>query len=134
MKIKLVLSVLAALCVAMLIGWFWGSLGRVDAQRALQGAELRAQLLEGRGSAMAARIDIFEVNFGEASRNLEAARAALQRAGAVLRELGRSEDVTRVDLALARIDEAQKLAGQLNQQANARAAEAARAVSDILER
>jgi hypothetical protein len=132
MKVKLVLSVIAALFAALAIGWLWGSAGRWEAQRTLQRSELRSDLFDGRGLALAARVDIFEVNFGEASRHLEGARSALQRASANLRALDRTEDVTRIDLALARLDEAQKLAGQLNQQANPRAAEAALAIGEVI--
>jgi hypothetical protein len=39
-------------------------------------AELRDGLLEGRAAVLEARLDIYSVNFGEASRHLEAARSA----------------------------------------------------------
>jgi hypothetical protein len=40
--------------------------------------------------------------------------------------------VKRLELALTRIDEAQRLAGQLSQDANASAADAAKAIADVL--
>jgi hypothetical protein len=46
--------------------------------------------------------------------------------------VGRQDDVKRLELALIRIDEAQRLAGQLDQDANARAAEAAKAIAEVL--
>ena len=72
------------------------------------------------------------VNFGEASRHLEAARSALRAADAQLKGLGRQEDAKGLALALTRIDEAQRMAGQLNQDANALAADAAKAIGDVL--
>jgi hypothetical protein len=56
------------------------------------------------------------------------------RAAAVrLNGLGRQEDAKRLDLALTRIDEAQRMAGQLNQDANALAADAAKTINGVLE-
>ena len=112
-----------ALLVALGAGWAWGASGRSDLNRALRIAELRDGLLEGRAAVLDARLDIYSVNFGEASRHLEAARSALRAAEARLNSLGRQADTKPVELALAKIDEAQRMAGQLNQDANALAAE-----------
>jgi Tfp pilus assembly protein PilX len=72
------------------------------------------------------------VNFGDASRHLEAARSAVRAAEARLNSLGRQADTKPLELALAKIDEAQRMAGQLNQDANALAADAAKAINDVL--
>jgi hypothetical protein len=40
--------------------------------------------------------------------------------------------VKRLELVLVRIDEAQRFSGQLNQEANARAAEAAKGIAEVL--
>jgi hypothetical protein len=114
------------------VGWVWGASGRSDSDRALQIAELRAQLLEGRAAVLDARLDIYSVNFGEASRNFEAARAALHAANARLMSQSRTEEAKSLEAALTRIDEAQRLAGQLNQDANAVAADAAKILVDVL--
>ena len=53
----------------------WGASGRSDITRALQIAELRDGLREGRAAMLDARLDIYSVNFGEASRHFEAAGA-----------------------------------------------------------
>ena len=80
-----------------------------------------------------ARLDIYSVNFGEESRHLEAARSALRAAEARLNSLGREADTKPLELALANIDEAQRIAGQLNQDANALAADASNAINDVLD-
>ena len=129
---KIVLGVFVALLVALLGGWLWGASGKWDLDRALQASELRSELLEARSSVLDARLNLFDVNFGDASRHLEDARRLLRRAGERLKSVGRQDDATRLDLALARIDEAQRLAGQLDQGANSRAAEAAKAIEDVL--
>lgn len=129
---KLILGIGVALLVALGVGWAWGVSGRSDIHRALGIAELRDDLLEGRAAVLDARLDIYSVNFGEASRHLEAARSALRAAEARLSGLGRHEDAERLKSALTRIDEAQRMAGQLNQDANTRAADAAKTINDVL--
>jgi hypothetical protein len=129
---KRILGMAVALLVALGIGWVWGASGRSDISRALQLAELRDGLLEGRAAVLDARLDIYSVNFGEASRHLEMARSALRAADARLNDLGRQEDATRLKIALTRIDEAQRTAGQLSQDANSQAADAARTINDVL--
>ena len=131
---KLILGICLALLVAVGVGWVWGASGRSDSHRALQIAELRGQLLEGRAAVLDARLDIYSVNFGEASRNFEAARAALHPANARLMSQSRTEEAKSLEAALTRIDEAQRLAGQLNQDANAMAADAAKILADVLGR
>ena len=130
--VKRTLGTGVALLVALGIGWVWGASGRLDISRSLERAELRDGLLEGRSAVLEARLDIYSVNFGEASRHLEMARSALRAADARLNDLGRQEDATQLKIALTRIDEAQRMAGQLNQDANALAAGAATTIHDVL--
>jgi hypothetical protein len=129
---KLIIGIGVALLVALGVGWAWGASGRSDITRALRIAELRGGLLEGRAAVLDARLDIYSVNFGDASRHLEAARTTLRAADARLNDLGRREDATRLKTAVTRIDEAQRMAGQLNQNANALAADAAKTIDDVL--
>jgi hypothetical protein len=88
-----------ALLVALGVGWAWGAWGRSDINRALRVAELRGDLLEARAAVLDARLDIYSVNFGEASRHLEAARSALRAADARLKDLSRQEDAKRLELS-----------------------------------
>jgi hypothetical protein len=129
---KVILGTGLALLVALGAGWAWGASGRSDLNRALRIAELRDDLLAGRAAVLDARLDIYSVNFGEASRHLEAARSALRGADARLNGLDRRDDATRLKTALTKIDEAQRMAGKLNQDANALAADAAKTINDVL--
>ena len=129
---KRILGIGVALLIALGAGWVWGTSGRAELTRTLRIAELRAGLLEGRAAVLDARLDIYSVNCGEASRHLEAARSALRAAEARLNSLGGQAD-TKLGLALAKIDEAQRMAGQLNQDANALAAAASNAISEVLD-
>lgn len=125
--------VAVALLVAVLGGWIWGASGRWSIEREQQRSELRQELLEGRGQVLDARLALYNVNFGEASRHLEDSRSLLGRAGERLKSLGWDGEVTQVEAALARVDEAQRMAGKLDQSANARAGEAAKLLADLLD-
>jgi hypothetical protein len=129
---KLVAGVFLALLVALGVGWFWGASGRWAEERALQAAELRSDLFEARSLVLAARVDLYNVNFGDASRHLSDAKGALGHATERLKAGGRTEVAKQLDPALARIGEAQQLAGRLDQGANSRAAEAVKTIDDVL--
>ena len=132
-KAKLVLGVTAALVVALLAGWLWGAWGRSDFARALQTSELRSDLLGARAAVVDARVAIYSVNFGEASRHLEDARGLLGRAEERLKRVGRDDLVKQVQTAQTTIDDAQRMAGKLDQNANSRAGEAAKLLADVLD-
>ena len=131
---KFILRIGLALLVAAGAGWVLGASGRLNSDRALQVGDLRAELLEGRAAVLDARLDIYSINFGNASRHFEAARTALRAANQRLMSLSRTEDAKSLEAALNRIDEAQRAAGQLNQDANALAADAAKTIDDVLGR
>jgi hypothetical protein len=130
---KLVLGIIGGLLVALLAGWVWGRSGQSDTAQALQTAELRGELLGARAAVLDARVATYSVNFGEASGHLENARDLLRRADARLKSLGRSDEVKHVETALGSIDDAQRLAGKLDQNANSRAGEAARMLANVLD-
>jgi hypothetical protein len=131
-KAKLVLGIAVGLVAALLAGWIWGASGRSDVSGALQTAELRGELLGARAAVLDARVAIYSVNFGEASQHLEGARGLLGRANERLKRLGRDDEVKQLEAALAHIDEAQRMAGKLDQGANSRAGEAAKILSEVL--
>lgn len=129
---KAIVGLFVALLLAAGGGWYWGASGRWPAERALAAAELRADLLDGRGNLLEARVDLFSVNFGNASGHLEDARGALRRAAVRLKTAGRSDDAKRLDVALAKCDEAQRMSGKLDQAANGRVADAIRSIDQVL--
>ena len=133
MNAKLGLGVAIGLVVALLAGLIWGASGRSDMAGALQASELRGELLGARAAVLDARVAIYSVNFGEASRHLEDARGLLGRAEERLKSLGRDDEVKQVQTAQASITEAQRMAGKLDQGANARAGEAAKILADVLD-
>jgi hypothetical protein len=128
-KMKIALFALIGLLVAVGAGWLWGSWGRWAAEREAQGVEIRAQLAEGRASLLAARVNLFEINFGKASAELERARQVMSVAAGLLDKAGRSGEAESVRQALAKAEEARQLAGAVDQTAGARAAEALAALA-----
>jgi hypothetical protein len=130
---KLGFGIAAGLAVALLAGWIWGASGRSGMAQALQTSELRGELLGARAAVLDARVAIYSVNFGDASGHLENARGLLGRAIARLQSLGRDEEVKQLETAQAHLDDAQRMAGKLDQSANSRAGEAAKLVADVLD-
>ena len=130
---KLVLGITAGLAVALLAGWIWGRSSRSGMARELETSELRGELLGTRAAVLDARVAIYSVNFGEASRHLEGARGLLGRADQRLKGLGLDDEVRQVQTARASIDDAQRMAGKLDQNANSRAGDAAKMVADLLD-
>src|SRR5687768_14174440 len=131
---KLVLGITAGLAAALAAGWVWGASGRSEMARAVQTAELRSELLGARAAVLDARVAIYSVNFGEASAHLENASGLLRRADERLTGLGRADEAAQVKTALATIDDAQRMAGKLDPNANTRAGDAAKALSNIIAR
>ena len=132
-KARLVLGIAVALLVALLAGLIWGGSGRSEVARALETSELRGELLGARAAVLDARVAIYNNNFGETSGHLEDARGLLRRADERLTRLGRTDQVTQLQTALASIDDAQRLAGKLDQSASVRAGDAAKTLADMLD-
>ena len=131
-KVRLVAGIGVALAVALVAGWIWGTAERSTLARALQASELRDELLGARAAVLDARVAIYAVNFGEASRHLEDARGLLGRADTRLTGLGRTADVHQLATAREHVDAAQRMTGKLDQSANARAGEAAQIMAEML--
>lgn len=126
LTLKAVAGLLLALLLAVAGGWVWGSAGRWQAEDVLGRSGTRLHLANARGNLLQARVDLFEVNFGNAGRSLEAARADLQAVAQAFEQAGDKEAAAAARQALALAEEAQQLAGRLDQGANTRAAEALR--------
>jgi hypothetical protein len=125
---KLILSALVAIVVALGFGYVWGGSGRFSIQNALDDARLQLDLAQARGSILEARVSLYNVNFGDASRHLEEAKAPLSRAREHYQNIGKSAAARSIAAALAHVEEAQRLAGKLDQAANTKAGEALEAI------
>jgi hypothetical protein len=125
---RLALIVLAIIVVLLGLGYVWGSAGRSAAEDALEGARQGLDIAEARGHLLDARVSLYNMNFGEASKRLEDAKDPLRRTRDRYRQDGDDDAARNVTTALERIDEAQRLAGQLDQASNSKAGEALDAI------
>ncbi|HEX2453574.1 MAG TPA: hypothetical protein VHI99_07720 [Vicinamibacterales bacterium] len=121
---KIALSILVALIVAFGIGYGWGSSGRSPIEDALSQSRLQLDLAEARGHLLDARVSLFNVNFGDASKHFEEAKTPLGSVRDRLQKDGDRDAAAKIGTALDQIAEAQKLAAKLDQTANAKAGEA----------
>lgn len=115
------LAIVSAVVVAAgLTGWVWGASGRSDLEQARRAAVYRADLQEARALVLEGNVAIFQLNFGEAAKRFENARAVIERMQGALRETGQAERAGRLEIALSHLRDAQRQAVGLD--ANARMA------------
>ena len=124
--LKAILFIVIAIALAVLGGYLWGAAGRWRAEDALARAGAGLPLAHARGNMLAARVNLFEVNFGEASRSLEAAKGDLMTAAGTLDRLDLDSEAAAAREVAARVEDARQLAGRLDQTANSRLADAIR--------
>jgi hypothetical protein len=132
-RLKLGLWIALAVIGAGVLGWLYGWSGGRSASAALETTRLRMSLLEARLQILDARINIYSINFGDASRNLEYSKPELTTARSLLESAGRRDLVEKIDAALKSTRDAQQLAATLKPEANGRAGEAASLVNDVLQ-
>jgi hypothetical protein len=122
---------LVVLIVAVGLGFAWGASGRSTAQGALDEVRQKLDIAEARGSILDARVSLYNVNFGEAQRQLEESKGPLERARDRAKKDGKTDAAEALTTALGHVGEAQRLAAKLDQSANSRAGEALKAISGL---
>ncbi len=125
-KLALIGVVVAIVLVGL--GYAWGVSGRSAVQLALDDARQDLDGAEAREHVLDARVNLYNMNFGEASRRLEEAKVPLRRIRQRYVDGGRDDAVRSIAAALEHVDEAQRLAGKLEQGANTKAGEALEAI------
>jgi hypothetical protein len=127
-RLRLIAAGIAALIVAAGIGYAMGGSGRFSLQTALDDARERLDVAEARGQLLEARVSLYNVNFGDASRHFEDSKAPLRRLRDRYQRLGKNASANSVGAAMAHVEEGQRLAGKLDQAANSRANDALEAI------
>ena len=117
-----------ALIVALGLGYAWGASGRFSIQNALDDARQQLDLAQARGALLEARVSVYNVNFGDAARHFDDAKAPLRRVRERYQQVGKNAAAGSVTAALEHIDEGQRLAGKLDQAANNKANDALEAI------
>jgi hypothetical protein len=125
---KLVLSAVVALIVTLGLGYVWGASGKLSLSTALDQTRQQLDLAEARGHLLDARVSLYNVNFGDATRHFEEAKVPLRRAQERYQNAGDSAAAGRIAAALEQAAEGQRLSGKLDQSANAKAGDALEAI------
>lgn len=95
-------------------GWVWGASGRADREAARKVAEQRADLTEARLLIREGQVEVYRLNFGDASQRFTAALAVIERVQRQWRETGQAERAGRLEIALAHVRDAARLATGLD--------------------
>ena len=125
---RLTVLIAAAAIVTFGLGYAWGASGRVAVKGMLDEARQQLDLSEARRQLLDARVSLYNMNFGDASRRLEDAKAPLRRTRERYADQDKDESARAVGTALELVDEAQRLANKLEQAANTKAGEALEAI------
>jgi hypothetical protein len=123
-----VLAGFAALVVALGVGYAMGGSGRFTLQNALDDVRGRLDLADARVHLLEARVSLYNVNFGDASRHFEEAKAPLRRVRERYQNIGKNAAAGSIAAALEQIEEAQRFTGKLDLAANAKANDALEAI------
>jgi hypothetical protein len=127
-KTRIVAAIVVAMFVSFGIGYAFGGSSRFTLQNALDQARSRLDVAEARGHLLEARVSLYNVNFGDASRHFEDAKAPLRRVRERYQNIGKNAAAGSISAALEQIEEGQRLAGKLDQAANAKANDALEAI------
>jgi hypothetical protein len=127
-RTRWVLTAVFAIVIAFGIGYAFGGAGRFTLQTAVDDARGRLDLAEARGYLLEARVSLYNVNFGDASRHFEEAKAPLRRVRERYQQAGKTAAANTISAALAHVDEGQRLAGKLDTTSNAKANDALEAI------
>ena len=127
-RATLALSALVGFIVTLGLGYAWGASGRFTLTTALDDSRQLLDLAEARGHLLDARVSLYNVNFGDASRQFEEAKAPLRRAQDRYQNIGKSAAAHSIAAAMESAAEGQRLSAKLDQTANAKAADALEAI------
>jgi hypothetical protein len=127
-RTRLVLAAIGALIITLGLGYAMGGSGRFTLQNALDDTRVRLDVADARGHLLEARVSLYNVNFGDASRHFEEAKAPLRRVRERFQNVGKNAAAGSIGAALEHVEEGQRLAGKLDQAANAKANDALEAI------
>ena len=126
---KIVLSVFVALIVSLGTRFSrWGRSGRGTLHAALDERSSSSTWLKRAGQILEGRVNLYNNNFGDASRHFEDAKAPLQRLKQRYSDDGKRDAAASIDAASAHVGEAQQMSGKLDPAANNKAGQALDAI------
>ena len=93
----------------------------------------KSDLNEARAFVLEGNLAVVQLNFGEAAKKFDAARAAVERIQTAWRETGQAERAGRLEVALSHLRDAQRLAVSVDVNARNAADAALQALTSLLE-
>jgi hypothetical protein len=129
MSPKSIAWIVGAVVVAALGGWMIGASGTSAREQEKVAAEQRADTTQARALLLEGRVSLFLSNFGDASQKFEAAIVVLERIQTQLRETAQAERAGRLQIAIAHVRDAQRLAASFDASAHAAADEALKTIN-----
>jgi hypothetical protein len=129
MSMKHLAWIAGAIIVVGLGGWMIGASGTSAREQEKIAAEQRADTTQARALILDGRVSLFLSNFGDASQKFEAAIVVLERIQTQLRETAQAERAGRLQIAIAHVRDAQRLAASFDASAHGAADEALKAIN-----
>jgi hypothetical protein len=129
MKGKIVASMVLAIAGALGLGWVWGAWGKAEVEQAQRAASERADLASARAELLDGRLSLLKLNFGDAHQHFDAARKTIEDVQRRVRETEDAERAGRLEIVLAHVRDAERLAVALKPEAQDAAAEAVAAMT-----
>ena len=125
---RLILIGLVGVIVLVGLAYAWGASGRRTVQAELERVRQQLDVAETRALLLDARVALYNMNYGDASRRFEESKGPLRRIRQAYADDGMDDKARTAAVALEHIEEAQRLAGKLDPAANTRAGEALEAI------
>ena len=133
-RLKLIGIVAALILAALGLGFAWGASGRVALVQGVEDMKQQLDVAEARGHILDARVSLYNVNFGNAQRELDDARTPLARARDRAQAEGKKDAADAFSAALEHVQNAQRLASRLDQTANSQADQALKSIQKATSR
>jgi hypothetical protein len=131
MSIRSILWIIIAALIAIGGGWLWGATGKATVMADRRLLADRADFFEARALILAGRVHLFELNFGDGAARFADAQRVLAPVQTRLRETSQAERAGRVEIVLAQLREAERLARALDPAAHGAAAQAVLALDAV---
>ena len=133
-RMKLIGIIAALILAALGLGFAWGASGRVALVQGVEDMKQQLDVAEARGHILDARVSLYNVNFGNAQRELDDAKTPLARARDRAQATGKKDAADAFSAALQQVQDAQRRASRLDQSANNQADEALKSIQKATSR
>lgn len=121
--------IVLAVALAAGVGWVLGASGKAEIEQARRQESERADLASARAELLDGRLSLLKLNFGDAAHHFDAARKTIEDVQKRVRETEDAERAGRLEVVLAHVRDAERLAIALKPEAQDAANDAIGAMS-----